>query len=80
MNKADYEIRRTGTYLIISRIVFPRIKVYLCRKRHINEIVRIKLLDKCPASDVAPAIYEIDQLVSDLYPFKYDGKDTSVSN
>jgi hypothetical protein len=73
MNKKNFEIRVTGSYLIINRIIFPRIKVYMCRRQLTNEIVRIRLIDKCPASEIVPALNEIDQLVTDLYPLKFNG-------
>jgi len=45
----------------------------MCRRQPTNEIVRIRLIDKCPASEIVPALNEIDQLVTDLYPLKFNG-------
>lgn len=68
MDKENYEIRRFGDYLVIYRVIYPRIRVYVCYSRLIPEIVRISLLDKCSGLIIAPAIKDINQLISDLDP------------
>lgn len=66
IDNQKYKIRRILDYIILERITFPRIRVFILTKNPMLEIKKISLLDKCNTLSIAGAIIETNTLISQL--------------
>jgi hypothetical protein len=66
IDNQKYKIRKILDYIILERLTYPRLRVFILTKNPIFEIKKISLLDKCETSSVAGAINETNTLISQL--------------
>jgi hypothetical protein len=79
INKDHYEILGEKNHLVINRKVFPRISLHLNCENTEPQIIKVKLLDKCSATVIAPALAELDELVSRITSSVYETLLSSVT-
>lgn len=54
-----YEIERDGCWVILSRKIFPRLKLFINRDNPSSSGINIKLLDQCHPHEIMEALQEM---------------------
>lgn len=61
-----FRIRKIHQWLIIEKLHYPHIILFISFTDQLPEIKKIKILENCPASDIAKAISQVNSYLLQL--------------